>query len=74
MISKLKKISNLISEVDDEVWKVFFEYQKERGFYFSDPERWVIDDDIITFIGEDGCMGVYASMSVEIPLSYFKKK
>lgn len=61
------------SEINGFIWDIFYRYKETKGFLFSGPEYYEIDvdDDRITFIGEDGCMGCYDEMRVHIPMKFF---
>jgi hypothetical protein len=68
---KIKRAQVLHGEVDSYIWDIFYRYKKIKGILFSGPDHWYINDDHISFHGEDGCMGCYDPMSMCIPMEFF---
>jgi len=68
---KLKLIDRLRSEADSHIWNIFSRYIKEKGILFSGPDDWQYQGESIYFYGEDGCMGCYDKMSLNIPIKFF---
>lgn len=69
--SKFEELSRITNELDGHIWNIFDRYIKEEKINFNYPKGWGVDGDTIHFHGEDGCMGCYDRMSINIPFKFF---
>jgi len=70
--TKLDIYEKAKDEIEEYIWDVFYKYIDIELIVFSGPDNWSIEKNYIHFSGEDGCMGCYDPMSVNVPLSFFE--
>ena len=69
--TKLDIYEKAKDEIDDYIWDVFYKYIGIENILFSGPNEWSACKSCLHFTGEDGCMGCYDSMSINIPIEFF---
>ncbi len=68
---KINRLEQAKNELDSHIWQIFHRYIDQEKILFSHPDTWDIEDNSISFVGQDGCRGCYDHMSLRIPICFF---